>query len=355
MGSHRRPKPPNRARIAVVAATAGAASLAVPLAAHAEPGPTPGTAAGAAPGAATGSLEQVKAQVDALYEDAEASTEAYNKAREQQDRFQRDTAQLQDRIAGQQARINELRETLDGLAAAQYRSGGIDPTVRLMVSADPADYLARAAGTEQLTARQADALRRLRVEQLKLDADRAEATGRLAELDRAAADAGRRKDEVKAKLGQVERILNGLKAADRARVLGDGGAAASRGAARPQAYTGPATGRVRDVLAFAYAQLGKPYRWGATGPDSFDCSGLTLRAFAAGGVTLPRVSQDQFAGGRKIARDQVQPGDLVFYYSDLHHVGIYLGNGQLLHAPRTGKNVEIVPWDVMPYAGAVRY
>ncbi|MFG2822974.1 NlpC/P60 family protein [Kitasatospora sp. NPDC048365] len=340
MGSHRRAKAPGRARVVVVTAAAGAATLASPLAAHAEPTP---------------SLDQVKAQVDALYEDAEASTEAYNKAREQQQRFQQDTARLQDRIAQQQERINGLRESLGGLAAAQYRSGGIDPTVQLMLSSDPDDYLARAGSAERFTAQQADALRRLRLEQLRMDADRTEATGRLAELDRAATEAGRRKDEVKTKLAEVERILAGLKAADRARVLGNDTPAASRGAARPQAYTGPATGRVKDILGFAYAQLGKPYRWGATGPDSYDCSGLTLKAFAAGGVSLPRVSQDQYAAGRKIARDQVQPGDLVFYYNDLHHVGIYIGNGQLLHAPRTGKNVEIVPWDVMPYAGAVRF
>ncbi|GAA4842786.1 C40 family peptidase [Kitasatospora terrestris] len=340
MGSHRRAKAPGRARVAVVTAAAGAATLASPLAAHAEPTP---------------SVDQAKARVDALYEDAEASTEAYNKAREQQQRHQQDTARLQDRIAQQQERINGLRESLGGLAAAQYRSGGIDPTVQLVLSSDPDDYLARAGSAERFTAQQADALRRLRLEQLRMDADRAEATGRLAELDRAATEAGRRKDEVKSKLAEVERILAGLKAADRARVLGDGTQAASRGAARPQAYTGPATGRVKDILGFAYAQLGKPYRWGATGPDSYDCSGLTLKAFAAGGVSLPRVSQDQYAAGRKIARDQVQPGDLVFYYNDLHHVGIYIGNGQLLHAPRTGKNVEIVPWDVMPYAGAVRF
>ncbi|MFD0572744.1 C40 family peptidase [Kitasatospora gansuensis] len=119
-------------------------------------------------------------------------------------------------------------------------------------------------------------------------------------------------------------------------------------------YTGPATGRVKDILTFAYAQLGKPYVYGAA-PNSFDCSGLTLRAFAAGGISLPRTSQAQYAVSKKIARDQLQPGDLVFYYDDLHHVGIYIGNGQLLHAPRTGKTVEIVPYDVMPFAGAMRY
>ncbi len=111
---------------------------------------------------------------------------------------------------------------------------------------------------------------------------------------------------------------------------------------------------MKAILDFAYAQIGKPYQWGAAGPNSFDCSGLTQMAFRAGGVSLPRVSQDQWNAGKRIAKADIQPGDLLFYYNDLHHVGIYIGNGKLLHAPRTGKNVEIVGIDVMPYMGAVR-
>ncbi|MBO1417483.1 C40 family peptidase, partial [Streptomyces sp. FH025] len=119
---------------------------------------------------------------------------------------------------------------------------------------------------------------------------------------------------------------------------------------------GPATGRAADAVKFAYAQLGKPYVWGATGPGSFDCSGLTGAAWKAAGVSLPRVSQDQWNAGQRISRADLQPGDLVFFYSDLHHVGIYIGDGKMIHAPRTGKNVEILPIDSMdgPFMGGTR-
>ncbi|MFD9127327.1 C40 family peptidase, partial [Kitasatospora sp. NPDC059571] len=89
-------------------------------------------------------------------------------------------------------------------------------------------------------------------------------------------------------------------------------------------------------------------------PGTFDCSGLTGAAWRAAGVSLPRVSQDQWNAGRHVARADLQPGDLVFFYSDLHHVGIYIGGGKMIHAPRTGKNIEITPIEYMPYVGAVR-
>ncbi len=108
------------------------------------------------------------------------------------------------------------------------------------------------------------------------------------------------------------------------------------------------------MVQFAYSQLGKPYVWGATGPSGYDCSGLTGAAYRAAGVQLPRVSQSQWNAGSRIARADLQPGDLVFFYGDLHHVGLYIGDGRMIHAPRTGKNVEVLPIDAMPYVGAVR-
>ncbi|MER8182781.1 NlpC/P60 family protein [Kitasatospora sp. NPDC094015] len=338
MGQHRLPSPAGRYRLTALALGAGGALL-LPGAAQAEPGR---------------SLDQVQRQVDGLYEEAEATTEQYNGLQERQQQLERRTGSLQQELASQQAEFNTARETLGAVAAAEYRSGGIDPTVRLMLTSDAAGYLAGAALQDTAAATQVDALQQLQGRQRRLDQLRAETAGRLAELDGARRAAADRKAEVQAKLAEVQRILNGLKAADRARVLAGDQPAASRGAARTP-YTGPATGRTKDILDFAHAQLGKPYVYGATGPGSYDCSGLTLKAFAAGGVALPRTSQAQYAAGQKIARSQLQPGDLVFYYSDLHHVGIYLGDGRLLHAPRTGKTVEIVGVDVMPYAGAVRY
>ncbi|BFV59510.1 C40 family peptidase [Kitasatospora sp. CMC57] len=329
-------------RLTALTLTAGAALLLTSTPAPAEPKP---------------SLEQVQRQVDDLYEEAEAATEQYNGLNEKQEQLQARAGTLQQQVATQQDQLNRLRETLGAVAAEQYRSAGLDPTLRLMLTADATEYLDGASLQDAATATQADTLRLLTAQQTRFDQLRAETAAQLAGLDEARRAAAGKKQEVQAKLAQAQAVLNGLKAEDRARVAAGnaGGAAASRGVTTRMPYTGPATGRVKDILAFAHAQLGKPYVYGATGPNSFDCSGLTLRAFGAGGISLPRTSQAQYAAGQKIARDQLQPGDLVFYYDDLHHVGIYLGGGKLLHAPRTGKTVEIVPYDVMPYAGAVRY
>ena len=105
-------------------------------------------------------------------------------------------------------------------------------------------------------------------------------------------------------------------------------------------------------MAFARKQLGKPYRFGAAGPAAYDCSGLTLSAWRAAGVSLPRISQQQYRVGRAVAKSDLQPGDLVFFYDDLSHVSLYAGNGMILDAPRPGKTVRYIDMSYMPYVGA---
>ncbi|MFD0278171.1 NlpC/P60 family protein [Kitasatospora sp. NPDC127111] len=343
MGKRRKPSPPSRARLAVVTtAMAGSAVLAAAGTARAEPAPT---------------LDSVKEQVDRLNEEAEQSIERYNGFQEKQQRLQGEANRIQEKVARGQEAMNQLRTQLGAIAAEQYRNGGIDPSVRLMLDSDPSGYLAKASARNQVIDSQAALLRQARDEQRKLDQDRAEATATLARLDAAGTALAGEKRQIQDKLAKAQALLDKLGAADRAKVNAQEAAArASRAGnrAEPPAYTGPATGRAATIVRFAYAQLGKPYVWGATGPAGFDCSGLTGAAYRAADVKLPRVSQDQWNAGRRIARSDLQPGDLVFFYSDLHHVGLYIGDGKMIHAPRTGKNVEVLPIDAMPYVGAVR-
>ncbi|MFC7467669.1 C40 family peptidase [Actinomadura keratinilytica] len=117
----------------------------------------------------------------------------------------------------------------------------------------------------------------------------------------------------------------------------------------------PASNRGAAALAAAKSKVGTPYVWGATGPNSFDCSGLTSWAFSQAGYTIPRMSQDQANAGTRIAsQSALKPGDLVIFYSDLHHVGFYAGNGQVLHAPKPGANVRYESINNMPYMFGVR-
>ncbi|MFF2952932.1 NlpC/P60 family protein [Kitasatospora sp. NPDC057965] len=342
MGKRRKPSPPSRARLAVVTTAMAGGVVLTAGPAQAEPAP---------------SLASVKEQVDQLNEEAEQSIERYNGFQEKQQTLQGDANRIQEKVARGQEAMNELRTQLGGIAAEQYRNGGIDPSVQLMLDSDPGGYLARAAAQNQVVDSQAALLRRALDEQRRLDQDRAEATATLAQLDEAGTSLAAEKKAVQDKLAKAQAMLNKLSAADRAKVNAQEAAAtrASRSAAteRP-ADAAPATGRAAAILQFAYAQLGKPYVWGATGPSGFDCSGLTGAAYRAAGVKLPRVSQDQWKAGARIARGDLQPGDLVFFYGDIHHVGIYIGGGKMIHAPRTGKNVEVLPIDAMPYVGAVR-
>ncbi|KOV11476.1 hypothetical protein ADK60_35160 [Streptomyces sp. XY431] len=341
MGKRRKPSPPGRARLAVL--TTAMAGGVVLTAGPAQAEPAPGLAA-------------VKEEVDRLNEEAEQSIERYNGFQEKQQKLQGEAGRIQEKVARGQDAMNELRTQLGGIAAEQYRNGGIDPSVQLMLDSDPGIYLARAAAQNQVVDSQAALLRQALAEQRRLDQDRAEATATLAQLDGAAVALAGEKKAVQEKLAKAQALLNKLSAADRAKVNAQEAAAtrASRSAAERPAYPGPATGRAAAVVQFAYSQLGKPYVWGATGPSGYDCSGLTGAAYRAAGVQLPRVSQAQWNAGARIARADLQPGDLVFFYGDLHHVGLYIGDGKMIHAPRTGKNVEVLPIDAMPYVGAVR-
>ncbi|GAA4986928.1 C40 family peptidase [Kitasatospora paranensis] len=272
MGTRRKPGPPSRARIAIVTtAAAGSALIASAGGAHAEPKPD---------------LAGVKAQVDELGEQAEAATETYNRLKEAQQRLRTTAAQAQDQVAAAQEKASGLRERLSAVAADEYRGGTVDPTVALMLSADPEDYLTRAAAQDIAASSQRDLLRLMQSQQRRLDQQRAEATATLAELDRADRALAEQKRAVQSKLAESTALLSRLSAADRAAVDGQDASRASRDSARAT-YDGPATGRAAAVLQFAYAQLGKPYEWGATGPGTFDCSGLTGAAWRAGSVPAP--------------------------------------------------------------------
>ncbi|ASW53492.1 NlpC/P60 family protein [Plantactinospora sp. KBS50] len=128
------------------------------------------------------------------------------------------------------------------------------------------------------------------------------------------------------------------------------GAAAESGAVdapAPPAGNGAGAKAVR----FAYAQLGKNYRWGASGPDGYDCSGLTSAAWAAAGVRLPHNAARQWQAVTRVGRSALRPGDLVFYYPSIHHVAIYIGGGKMIHAPRTGERIRIDSVDSQPVHG----
>ncbi len=299
----------------------------------------------------------VRARVDRLYEQAERATEQYNAATERRERLRTCAERIQESVARGQQQVNRMRDGLAGLAGAQYRAGGIDPALALLLSGDPETYLDKASILDRIGSRQAGRLRALQEAQRSLRQQRAEAATRLAELERSRADVARHKKAVERRLAVARRLLNSLPAEEREAFAGssrDGGRA--DGAEGFDALTGqvPASSRAAAAVAAARAAVGRPYIWGMAGPGGFDCSGLTQWSYRQAGVAIPRTSQAQRHAGRQVPLSQARPGDLVTYRSDASHVGMYMGNGQVVHAPYPGARVRYDPVGMIPGATVTR-
>ncbi|MFF3463173.1 NlpC/P60 family protein [Streptomyces sp. NPDC001984] len=343
MASHRRPKQPSRTRVTVLTTAAAAAVALSAQAANAAPSEKP-------------SKSEVKAKVDKLYQEAEQATEKYNGAKEKQEKLQKEISTIQDNVARGQEELNKLRDGLGSLATAQYRSGGIDPSVQLFLSSDPDSFLDKASTLDQLSGQQVEALKKIQDKQRELAQERTEATEKLKDLASTRTELKNKKNEVQGKLADAQKLLNTLTAAEKAALAAEQARASRSSAARVDlGNTGSASGRAAAAFSAAQSRIGSPYVYGASGPSSFDCSGLTSWAYAQAGVGIPRTSQAQANAGTRIYnQSDLKVGDLVLFYGDLHHVGLYAGNGQVLHAPRTGTVVRYESIGNMPFQFGVR-
>ncbi|GCB46653.1 C40 family peptidase [Streptomyces sp. NL15-2K] len=339
----------NKARTAATIALAGAATATgFDGTGHAEPQLTPA---------------QVKAKVDKLYQEAEVATEKYNGAKEKAEAAEKRLATLQDEAARRTQKLNSARDALGSMAAAQYRDGGLDPALQLALSADPDRYLDGAEFAERAGSHQASSVARVREQLREIERLRGASHIELASLTSRQAELKRHKKTINGKLGAARQLMSRLTAQERAR-LGSGGdaprasrssTAARDGLAALGSVTSQApNSRAAAAISYAYSKLGSPYVWGATGPDAFDCSGLIQAAYRAAGISLPRTTYAQIDAGRRVSHSELRPGDLVFFYSGISHVGIYIGNGQMIHAPRPSAPVRVAPLSEMPFAGATR-
>ncbi|MFJ9106903.1 NlpC/P60 family protein [Streptomyces sp. NPDC102283] len=349
--THRKPKQRpltgSAARTAATLALAGAATAGSV------------TGAGAAPAEPAPTAAQVRVKVDRLYHDAEVATEKYNGAKEEAAAATRAVDSLTDEAARRTARLNTARHALGSLATAQYRSGTLDPTLRLALSSDPDAFLQRASYLDRVGDRQSGLLHGIRRQVSRITRVKARADQETERLAARRAELREHRTAIRAKLADARRLLDTLTADERAAYEraadarhGGGPDHADRAANRvPVAAP---NSRAARAIAFANGAIGKPYVWGATGPNAFDCSGLTQAAWKAAGVSLPRTTYTQINAGARVPRSELAPGDLVFFYSGISHVGLYIGGGQMIHAPRPGAPVRIAPVDQMPFAGATR-
>ncbi|MFD7705023.1 NlpC/P60 family protein [Streptomyces caelestis] len=325
------------------------------------------------------SLEEVEKKVDDLYRQAESATEKYNAAKERTAKQRKQVDTLLDDVAERTQKLNDAREELGSFAAAQYRNGaGIPDTATFLLADTPQDVFDQRQVLDRMTGRQKEAVDDYVTQQSETMKKRREATESLRTLTETQGDLKTAKATVQKKLTDARELMAELTAEEKARLAAiekekqeeaarkaaelarqqaeqrkagqetaarqDGG---TSGASGPDSAASPSTStdssyatKAEKALAFARAQIGKPYVWGATGPGSYDCSGLTQAAWKAAGVTLPRTTYDQVDAGTTVPVSQALPGDLVFFYDDITHVGLYIGNGMMIHAPKPGTYVR---------------
>lgn len=315
-------------------------------------------------------IEAAQVRLMELEREFELVVERYNAVEERLTGIHHEVAETELAVRAVQQRVEAKERSAVALAVELYKAGPAGASVEAVLSSETLGQIeTRLEYLRSSTDAQAELFRRLAVDRGDLDARLAELDEQKAEVLIAESELAQLRTEVESKLLVQEDEIAQLNAAlERARARE--AALAATAAARSQAAAtsagvsalepdeiepAPAPNSAAQVAVdAALSQMGKPYQWGAEGPDTYDCSGLTLWAWAHADVSLPHNSGMQYAATRRVARDDWQPGDLLFYGNPIHHVSMYIGNGQMVEAPYTGSEVRVVSAYRPDYVGAGR-
>ncbi|MFF0448984.1 NlpC/P60 family protein [Streptomyces sp. NPDC004609] len=306
------------------------------------------------------SLEEIRVELETLYHQAVSATDAYNLAKEDAERQSAEIVKLAQETVKAQTRIDDLKNRAGAAARAQYRGGGLPPEAQLMLTSDPQLFLDGAGRIQQGQKATRDLLRELNTTQAELASYSEDASGQWKKLEANRLKQAKAKKEISTKIAAAERIESRLEKEEKARLLvlerqaADKAQTSWLSSGVMKDIGGTATGQGEKAVAFATAQIGKPYEWGAEGPGSYDCSGLTSQAWGASGRGIPRTSQEQWRRLPRIDVKDMRPGDLIIYHADASHVGMYIGDGAIVHAPRPGRTVTIAGAGSMKILGVVR-
>lgn len=351
--SGRLPRLPGRlVRLACTAVTAAQLTLLpAPVPAAAVPGPDGGER----------STAQLLTDLQRLYREAERATETYNATEEELRKRRAEADRLDAALARARLGLEDSRGAAGRLARQQYQSAGtISPYVRLLLARNPQQALDEGHVIGRVARERAETVTRLAdSERRSRDLARA-ARKALDDQLTLAARQKKQRDDVRRRLDEVEELLASLTADQLAQLAELERTKVDQAQRKLTASGALATddakpsGRGDRALRYAERQLGKPYEWGAEGPASYDCSGLTEQAWAAAGTPIPRTSQEQWARLRHIPLRELRPGDLVLYFPEATHVAIYAGGGTVIQAPRTGERIKRSPIAAYPILGAVR-
>ena len=317
-------------------------------------------------------IDQVTAEVELLYEEMEIAAEAHNAAQVESDAARGRLNTLRANLAVLRRELTTAETAAGAIAAAQYRGAATDPVLQLLAAAEEGNgALYRLAQLEHLAGQQADTVDGLSVARLAVARQEGSIQRETARMDEITATRDAARVEADAKHRAAQALLARLTAEEAARVAAElaakVAAEAAAAAALQQAelaklvgmpattaLTPPASPRAAIAIAYALAQVGDAYVWGAAGPDAYDCSGLTMTAWAAAGVALPHSSLAQSQYGAPVTLTELEPGDLVFYHSPVSHVGMYIGNGQIVHAANPLTPIGTAAVGSMPITGARR-
>ncbi|MFF4079164.1 C40 family peptidase [Streptomyces sp. NPDC087218] len=305
-------------------------------------------------------LEEVREEIDDLYRKAGAATDAYNLAEERAEKQSGEIVKLARAIVVGQAKIADLKNRAGAQAREQYRTGGLPPGAQFMLSDDPQLFLDGVSRVREGQQAAKGVLGELTRTQQDLETYTKDANTNWKKLEAGRIKQAKAKKKINAQIAAAKKLESRLKKEERARLL-----KLEQEAAYKQQTAWLSSGALKDInrsaskrgkaaVAFATAQIGKPYVWGAEGPDSYDCSGLTSQAWAAAGRPIPRTSQEQWRLLPRIAIKDMRPGDLIIYHDDASHVGMYVGDGAIVHSPRPGRNVTLAGAGSMRILGVVR-
>ena len=304
-------------------------------------------------------LIEVQGRVRDLQEQATTAAEGAQEAKVTLAKLNKTLVTVQQEASQQGASVTAMNKLIGAIAADQYKSGPLSKSLELLFSSDPSLYLSTAGSLEAVTRKKSADLKKFSVATQRLNATSLTVADKLSLVKAAEAKFRKQLAIANSKLDEAEALLAKLTAAERERLakLNDDeeNADQERSLADAGKY-GYVSGRGGTAIKYALAQIGDRYIFGADGLTTWDCSGLTMRAFGAAGVSLPHSSRAQYKYGKAISRKELQPGDLVFFGKPISHVAIYLGGNRMLHAPRKGSRVKIAEFDLgkKPYIGARR-
>jgi cell wall-associated NlpC family hydrolase len=307
------------------------------------------------------SLAQVKAKVRQLEEDATAAAEGAQEAKVKLAGLTKTLNGIKAKAEVQGQTVSTLQRSLGTIAIEQYKSGGFGQSLELLFSSDPTLYLSSAGSLDALTRRKSAQLRKFEAAQQRLNATTLTVNDKIALVAAAQKKLAAQSAIALSKLAEAEKLLSKLTKAERERLakLAEEEENADQASSLKAAKTASGvSGRAGVALKYALKQIGDRYVFGSAGMVTWDCSGLTMRAYQAAGVSLPHSSAAQSRMGKKVSFSSLKPGDLLFFGRPVSHVGIYLGGGKMVHAPRSGSRVKVAASGSLgrkPLVGARRF